>query len=148
MQHCRQSQPHEVCGLQSERPAGKAQPAGDLHQLFEVHTLHRDRELPTQCVQVELASVIAQDHRETGQAAFRNLGLTQYRQAHPAREIEQSTVGLSSSSSPCAQQRLEQPLDQRAPLQDDVSDECHVRLQRHEPTVGVHRLSVECHPHL
>jgi hypothetical protein len=44
---------------------------------------------------------------------------------------------------PNAQERLQQPFDERATLQDDVGAQCHIGLQRHFVAVRLDGLTLE-----
>jgi hypothetical protein len=83
-----QPQLFQMHRLESQRPAGEAQPARDIDQALKRDALNRDRKAPPQRVEIEFVAMVSGDHGEACEPAFRHFGLQDHRQTRAAGEIQ------------------------------------------------------------
>src|SRR3569623_2105700 len=80
--------PRERSDLEPPRPRREMQLPGALHQLREARAFRGDRVAAAQRREIDCMAVKACDHRDTGKAALRRLGLQDLRRARAAAEVQ------------------------------------------------------------
>ena len=128
VQDAGRAQLRELLELEPQRPRRELQRARDLHQVGERRALERDGEAPPQPGEVDAMAMEAGDHAEAREPALGRLGLQEHRAAAGARRTA-ARRGTPSRPAGEAQQRLEDPLDQPAPVEQDVGFDLHAGLQ-------------------
>jgi hypothetical protein len=75
MQDAGQLQLGQMLQIEPQRPCGHLEFRPDAHEIAKGEAFQRNAEAPPDGRQVQAMTVMAGHHRETGQAAFRRLGL-------------------------------------------------------------------------
>ena len=128
MQDRRRLQLPQMLDAQTQRPRREIQFRGHRHDVAQGCAANGYRMPPPQCGQIHVPSMISGDHREARQSALGGFGLADIRDPRTAPGIDRqmmghavvSTWGFRLHPAACTQQRVEQPLDQAAAIEDDV----------------------------
>jgi hypothetical protein len=73
----------DLVELKPHRPRGEADAVRHPDQVLQRRAAQREAEAPPERRRIGAVAVIARDHREAGEAAFRRLGLQHHRQPPP-----------------------------------------------------------------
>ena len=107
MDNGRKAQLLQVIHLEPQGAGRELELARDLNQAAQCHALHRNRVPAPQRVQVDTVSIIACDHRETGETAFGSFRLPDYGEPGCTAQVQQFTLH------PDTEQRFQQPANER-----------------------------------
>ena len=129
MSQCRMAGSRSCRRCSSSKRSGRpeqVQLARHLDEGPQRHAVERHGVAAPQRVQIDAVAVVRGHHREAGEPALGRFRLTDEGQAPAAAEAEEA-----HRSHPYAAQRVREPADERALLEDDVGFEKHVGLERH-----------------
>jgi len=137
----RQAQLPDVGEFKAQWPAGELHLARHLNYGPECHAFQRYRMATPERVQVDAVAVIRANHGQAGKASphsaasvCRIIGIW---------PLPLKFMGLPRQSCPDAKQRVEEPFQKRALLENDIRSQKHIGLERYAFAIGVNIRTVE-----
>ncbi len=152
VQHTRRLKLREVLHLRAQRARIELHQPGQPHQVHHGGALQRKLKALAKGGQIGVQPMVGGHHGQAGQPTFRGLGLQHHRHASSAKaELQCREQSTHDSRRPAlnaareAQQRLEDPFDQPAPVKHDVGLKLHACHQGLGLAVGLHGLLFQRH---